>query len=366
MTAEATAPNMPSTLLEELLERTGVRWVWVAAAVGLALLLFLMICALLAGVLAVPFDARFWRAGLLDPVIIVYILLMQPVLKPLRNGAIQSFRPLARMDDRKFERELAKAPIFNRRLEWLALGIGAVGGIMLWRPWDYSGLSSMWLSLAVQSPWLVLYMLVISGLWGSLLGWSIYSSLSGMRLFTGLQHHPLDINVFDLKPLEPIGRWSLAIALIFIGGSALSLLFVPQFTPSIEALILYGVLMLTAVLVFFLNMWSTRRTIVAAKQQKLEMARANLATASLELEQRAAGFQALEEPVATGRREEAQAQLDSVAAWVTYEERVKKVPEWPYTAEIRRNLVLSTFLPLAVWVIREVVLDLVKESLLAP
>jgi hypothetical protein len=110
------------------------------------------------------------------------------------------------------------------------------------------------------------------------------------------------------------------------------------------------------VLVFFLNMWSTRQTIVRAKQGKLDMARENLAAASL----------ALEESVGTGQQEDTEAELDSVAAWVTYEERVKKVPEWPYTAEIRRNLVLSTFLPLAVWVIREVVLDFVKESFLLP
>ncbi len=42
---------------------------------------------------------------------------------------------------------------------------------------------------------------------------------------------------------------------------------------------------------------------------------------------------------------------------MTYEKRVEEVPEWPYTADIRRNLVLSTLLPLAVWLARELVLD---------
>jgi hypothetical protein len=324
--------------------------------VGLVLILFLVGMAYLAGVLTAPFDASFWRAGLLYPAIIVYILLMLPVLKRLRDGAIKDFRPLARMDDDGFGHLLAKSPIFNRRLEWLALGIGMVAGLLLWRPWDDSGLSRMWLPLGAGSEWLVLYTLIAGGLWGGLLGWNIYSSLSGMRLFTGLQHHPLDINVFDLRPLEPIGRWSLSIALSFIGGSALSLLFVPQLTPSVEALILYSILILTPVLVFFLNMLSTRQTIVAAKKRKLDMARDNLAAAS----------QALEERAAKGQPEDTEALLGAIAAWATYEQQVKKVPEWPYTADIKRSLVLSTLLPLAVWMVREVLLDLVKRSVLPP
>ena len=347
---------MPSTLLEGLVERTRLSWLQVAMAVGLVFVLFLVSTAFLAGILSAPFDVDFWRAGLLYPAIIVYILLTVPVLKRLRESAIKEFRPLVRMDDDDFERLLAKAPMFDRRLECLALGIGVVGGLLLLRPWDYSGLSRTWLSLGTRPGWLLLYVLIAGGLWSGLLGLGIYSSLSGMRLFTGLQHHPLDINVFDLRPLEPIGRWSLGIALIFVGGSVLSLLFFPNLTPSVEALVLYGILILNPVLVFFLNMQSTRQTIVAAKKRKLDIAR----------DHRAAASQALEDRAATGQPGDTQAVLDSIAAWATYEQQVKQVPEWPYTADIRRNLVMSTLLPLAVWLVREVVLDWVKQLVLSP
>ena len=342
---------VPSTLLEELVERTRLSWLQVAMALGLVFVLFLVGIAFLAGILAEPFDADFWRAGLLYPAIIVYVLLTMPVLTRLRDGAIESFRPLALMDDDGFEHLLAESPMFNRRLEWLAVGVGMVSGLLLLRPWDYSGLSRTWLTSGTRSEWLVLYVLIAGGLWSGFLGLGIYSSLSSMRLFSGLQRHSLDINVFDLRPLEPIGRWSLGIALVFIGGSVLSLLFFPQLTPSIEALILYGILILTPVSVFFLNMLSTRQTIVAAKKRSLDMARDNLAAASV----------VLEELVAKGQLKDTGTPLNSISAWVTYEERVKAVAEWPYTAEIRRNLVLSTFLPLAVWLIREIVLDLVKQ-----
>jgi len=355
MTESATV-KMPTILVEEFVKRTRLSWLRVAVAVGLVLILFLVGVAFLAGVLTAPFDAGFWRAGLLFPAIIVYILLTLPVLQRLRNRAIASFRPLAPMDDEGFEQLLAQAPIFARRLEWLALCGGIVGGLLLWRPWEYAGLSRIWPSLGARPGWLVLYMLIVGGLWGGLQGWTVYSSLSGMRLFTGLQHHPLDINIFDLRPLQPIGRWSLGVAVIFIGGSALSLLFVPQLTLNVETIVLYGILVLTPVLVFFLNMLSTRQTIVAAKRRKLDMVRDHLVTASL----------SLDEQVAQDQLEHAEVLLDSFAAWVAYEERVKKVPEWPYTSEIRRNLVLSTLLPLAVWLVREMVLDLLKQVVSSP
>ena len=41
------------------------------------------------------------------------------------------------ISDSDFRRLLARAPLFNRRREWLAVGIGAVGGVVLWRSWEY-------------------------------------------------------------------------------------------------------------------------------------------------------------------------------------------------------------------------------------
>jgi MFS family permease len=112
---------MPSTLLEELVERTRLSWLQVSMAVGLGFVLFLVGAAFLAGLLTAPFNADFWRAGLLYPAIVVYILLTLPVLKRLQESAIKDFRPLAWMDDDDFERLLAEAPMFNRRLEWWIL-----------------------------------------------------------------------------------------------------------------------------------------------------------------------------------------------------------------------------------------------------
>jgi hypothetical protein len=49
---------------------------------------------------------------------------------------------------------------------------------------------------------------------------------------------------------------------------------------------------------------------------------------------------------------------------VAVEQRVKQVPEWPYTAGIRRGLALSLLLPVVVGVMQgllaEAILDLVR------
>jgi hypothetical protein len=351
MTTDSANANNPSTLLEEFVHQSRLSERQMAAVVGLILILFLVGVAYLAGVLANPFDVDFWRAGLLYPAIIMYIFWSLPILRRLRDNAIESFRPLVVLDDDDFERLLAEAPMFNLRLERLALVIGAAGGLLLLRPWDYTGLSRTWSFLGARSEWLILYVLIAGGLWSGVLGLGVFSSIASIRLFSRLQLHKLNINIFDLKPLVPIGHWSLGIAMVFIGGSALSLLFFPHLTPNVETLILYSMLILTPVLVFFLNMLSTRQTLVAAKKQKLDMARDNLAAAS----------RALEQAGTKGLTEQTKAQLDSIAAWVTYEKRVKEVPEWPHTSEIRRNLALSTLLPIAVWIIQQLANDLLKK-----
>jgi hypothetical protein len=341
MTTESTI-TAPSTLLEELVERTRLSWFQVATAVGLVLILLLVGTAYLDGVLAGPFDVDFWRGGLLSPAIIAYTLLVQPVLRRLRDSAIESVRPLVPIDDDDFRRLVGEASIFNRRREWLALGIGVTSGLLLqaywWPPSDI---------------WVRLYAMLSVGLMYGLLSWFIYSSLSGTGLLTGLHRCPLNINILDLRPLEPTARWSLGIALSYVGGNALSLAFLPRFVLGFESAIVYGTLTLTPVLVFFLNMLSTRRAIVAAKRQKLNMVRHNLAAAS----------QALEERAAKGQVEDVEAQLDCIAAWVTYEKRVKEVPEWPYTAEIKRKLAFSLLLPLAAYMIQGVLFELLLRLL---
>jgi hypothetical protein len=334
MTTKSTAITNPCTLLEELVERSGLSWLQVALAVALLLIVLLVGTAYLEGLLARPLDAVAWRAGMLGVVITPYLLLVQPIMRRLRDNAIRSFRPLVRISDDDFQQLLTEAPLFNRRQEWLALVIGGLGGTLLFRPWVF------WPGATV------VYGVLGGGLMYCLLSWFIYSSLSGTRLFAELQRRSLKINIFDLEPLEPIGRWSLGIALAYIGGNTLSLFFVAQ-PGQLENIIIYTPLILTPAAVFFLNMMSTHRVMVDAKKRELKRVRVILEAA----------YEALNERAAQGEVEGLRALLDSFTAWASVEQRVKEVPEWPYTESIMRSLAGLVFLPIVVFVIEGVLLQ---------
>lgn len=335
-TTESTTITAPSTLLEELVERTRLSWVRVTVAVGLGLTLFAVGAAYLDGLLAGPFDADLWRSGMSAPVLIAYLLLIQPTLRRLRDGAIAAFRPLVPLDSDDFRGLLAEASIFNRRREWLAVGIGAAGNLLLSHPWEY------------YSFWIALYGMLGGALLYGLLGFFVYSSLSGTRLFTDLHRHAVDINVFDLGRLEPVGRWSLGIALAYIGGNTLSLFFFPHSTLRIETILIYVPLILAPVLVFFLNMMSAHRVMSEAKQRQLKMVCDGLGAAS----------QALEERAARGEVEGMEALLGSFTAWVAVEQRIEAVPEWPYTQSMMRRLAASVLLPVAALALQTVLFEL--------
>jgi hypothetical protein len=348
LTTEPTALITPSTLLEELVERSQLSWVQVTVVVELVLMLFLVGAAYLSGILTGPLDAGFWRIGLIGPAVIAYALLTGPLSRRLRDGAIAAFRPLVPLDEVEFRRMLTEASLFNRRREWVAAGVGA-GGMLL--------VSSVtWLRASVEGVgWLVtLYELFAMGLMCGIVGLAIYSSLAGTRLLTELSRYPLNVSVYNLGSLEPIARWSLGSTLSYIGGITLSLLFIPRAALlRVEVISIYIPLTLTAVLSFFLNLRSVHGDMVEAKQRELTLVRKNLLALS----------ETLQERTAQGQIEDTPALLGAIKAWTAHEEWVRRLPEWPYTTAIKRNLVLSLLMPVVVGFVRETLASLLRGSL---
>jgi len=191
-----------------------------------------------------------------------------------------------------------------------------------------------------------------------LIGLSIYSSMAGTKLFTELSRYPLNVSVYDLASLEPIARWSLGETLAYIIGITLSLLFLPREAfLEIEVIItIYTPLTLTAVVAFFLNMRSVHGDMVESKMRELTVVRGNLMALS----------QTLKERTAQGQIEDTQELLSCIKAWTAHEKWVRELPEWPYTAAIKRNLVLSLLLPGAVGIIREAFSGLLRRLLPLP
>lgn len=350
MTTQSTTIATPSTLIEELAERTGLSWPKLTLVVVLVMILALVGAAYLDGVLARPLSSDFWRITLGSPAIIAYALLLQPSYKRWRDNAIKAFRPLVPVNDDPFQRSLAGASLFNRRREWLAAAVGAGAWLVISQPWDRSGVAWTW-SPVGQSLWLTFVGLFTTGLVYVFMGYFIYSALSGTRLFAELHGGSLQVNIFELESLEPIARWSLTIALYFIGGITLSLISLPTFSIGIANVIGYIPATLAPVIVFFLNMQTVHVAMVEAKERELKMIRAKMVEASHALQGSAV------------KSKEAQSLLASIKAWEDHQKRVKALPEWPYTGEIRRNLVLSSLLPGAVGIAKSALPDLLSRFL---
>ncbi|MGD2145425.1 MAG: hypothetical protein PVH41_01880 [Anaerolineae bacterium] len=342
MASESTPGATRSTLLEALVARSGLPWRGIAIAAGLVLLLLSVVAAYLDGLLTGPISGGY-RYLLMAPVLVPYLLLTQPPLRRLREAAIDAFRSLVPFDDERYDRTLAEAPMFNRLREWVALGIGAAASPLLTRAaWPFFPL------------WTKAYVILAGAVLFGLLGWSLYSTLAGTRLFSEARTRPEGVNVFELAFLEPIGRWSLGVALSYVGGITLTLLFLPPPARTVETVVMFGLCLLAPVLVFFVNMMSARRIVVRAKRQEMTMVHDGLRAAS----------HAMKAQAAQGDPQEMSVLLGQFTAWVAVEQRVKQVPEWPYTASIRQGLALSLLLPVVIGALQgllaEAIMDMVR------
>ena len=333
MATDSTAVS--STLVDDLVTRTRLSWSQVSIGVGLLLVLLLSGALCLDTISAYPRQSAPWWTSWLEevdqPVMVMYILLNYHLLKRSHRRALRALQALMSLDDDRFGHLVAETSVLHRRREWLALAIGSVFGLLVQSPWQ----------LPDQFFWRRLFLSLSTTLMYGLLGWIVYVSLASSRQFAELHRQPLDIDVFDPTPLEPVARWSLGISVVFLGGIALSVLLNPSTEEffSTVGVVKYGTLILVSILMFFLTMASTHRVMVEAKDNKLRLVRRHLSGT----------FRELQERTAEGQLADMEALSDSIAAWLAYEERLERVPEWPYTSTTDRGLLMSTLLPVAAW-----------------
>jgi hypothetical protein len=102
--------------------------------------------------------------------------------------------------------------------------------------------------------------------------------------------------------------------------------------------------MVIAVFLFFGSLLGAHRVMVHSKEQELKFVRSSLLTAYLELKERPKH----EQPAAVSDLH------DSVTSWLACEKRIKEAPEWPYTADTLRSLLISLLLPIIAAVIAEI------------
>jgi hypothetical protein len=316
----------PTSLFAKVISRP--RRHWITVGVGLFFVLVQISAAYLDGLLPVFFSQGYWRISLLPPAVIIYILAVAPIVERQEARVIEAFRPLVLRDDADYNRLIDEASRLNPALELLAFGLGGAFGLWMGYAW-LSGSEAFWLRL---------YLSLSAGLMFGLLGWTIYGALGATRLTSELHRQPLRVDILDIKPFEAIGRQSLVIALVFVGGIAASVVFGlgPADLFAWENWVLYGFLMLVPILVFFLNMRDTHRVLAAEKKRELEVVEGHIVVFSRALMKRIAA----EESIGTLAAE--------INALVSYEERLQEARTWPYNTGMLRTLLFSVIIPASV------------------
>ena len=296
--------------------------------VAVILVLLPASAAALDGLLKSLFSDGNWRPMLLPMVVIYYIWIVSPIVDRGQAAVVAGFRPITQLDDETFAQIVAKAGHTSPLGEGLALLIGAAAGIFIG-------------STGVQGPdifWLRWYWLAANALMFALLGWTIFGSIHSTRLSAVLQRQPLHFDLFDLHPFEPIGRQSLVLALVFIGGLVLAMLFglSAENIRMWQTWLFYIPLALMAVLLFFLNMRGTHAVLAGEKRRLLSLVSARIRQITPSLEQSVVSNQPLPEQAA---------EFSTLSA---YEARLNSARTWPYNTSMLRTLAFTILLPLVI------------------
>ena len=301
------------------------RPLWITLAIGLLLILAPLVAAHVDGLLDDLFSRGHWRLMLGPAVVIAYILVIAPFVEQAEAGVIQAFRPLVLIEDEAFDQLIVDASRVNPIGEGVAFGLGAVLGVWIGQSW----------LLDANAFWLRLVLVPSIGLMFGLLVWTIFVALAGTRLNAALHSQPLRVDIFDTKPFWPVGRQSLIIALVFVGGMVLGMLgsFVEDSLLDWRNWLLYSLLALVAVLIFFLNMRPTHRVLAAEKKQALSAVQKRILLACRAL---MACLEAAEDAGTLGAE---------INALVAYEKRIQETSTWPYDTAMLRTLFFSVIFP---------------------
>jgi hypothetical protein len=131
---------------------------------------------------------------------------------------------------------------------------------------------------------------------------------------------------------------------VFVGGICLSLLFQSADSlRSIEAALVYGSLVVVALTLFFMSMWTVHVALARAQEKELARVRRDLAEARESLLRQRAGDST------TGPMHDAYV---PVVVLGTYEQQVLAAPTWPFNPSIVGRVFASAAVPLGVYVVK--------------
>jgi hypothetical protein len=316
--------DQPTSLFDRFFSRP--RPVWVTITVSLILLLLPFAAAYLYGNLDRFLNQGEWRVFVLAPTIILYIWLVSPLMARTGENVVESLRPLIDLDDGEFDQMVEDASRIKPGQELLAFAIGLILGMA----------SVLAAGFEQGVTWLTIYWLLSTSLMYGILAWTIFIAVSSTRINAVLHRQPLQIDILNPEPFEAVGRQSLLLALVFIGGITLSLLFTYQGAniSSPEFWVTNILFVLFTVLIFFLSMRPTHSLLAAEKKRDLKPVQARINSACREL------------VLCLDQHRESGQLPDEINALVTYEQRLLAARTWPYNVSMLRTLFFSVLIPL--------------------
>jgi len=312
----------PQSLVDQFVAYVGLSRHAFAAVVVLLLALLLASAVFSQGGLATVGPRGLWKLGL-EPTMIAYILGIYPWLQRRSTLAIDALRPLCSRPEIVDEIYVA-----NRRGELIALLLGAA--FSLW-------VTSSWL---MEGAWMRLYLITANIVLFSLMALAIYDGLQRTRRLTRMVRAGLKLDLFDRQLLAPMARWGQTIALTFVGGICLSLVFQSYETlHSVRSLVIYSILIVVSLTLFFTSVWSIHKALIVAQQSELAVVHQHWLLARSELKRR----------LAEGVQTDIAGLYNPLVVLSAYESQVLAASTWPFNPKIVKEVLASLVAPFLIY-----------------
>jgi hypothetical protein len=314
----------PSSYFDRIFNRP--RSIWTIFLVSLVLLALPFIFALLDGYLEQFLTGGQWRRIISPTAIALYIWIISLPMSRASDSVVAALRPLIELDQDDFQTQVSTAENINPLHEFIAFGIGLLLGVAAASSTDMNqGFS-----------WIKAYWFLSTCLMYAVLAWTIFIAVASTRINAALHRLPMRVDILNPAPFEAVGRQSLLLALVFIGGITISLVLTydPAQLSAVDFWISNLLLVVFTVSIFFLSMRPTHLVLAAEKKRQLDplSARINRACGELVLELEGGNNQG--------------GLSTQITALVAYEERLQAARTWPYNISILRTLFFSVFIPL--------------------
>ena len=116
--------RLDPSLIERLIARTKLSPSIFILLNAVVLLLLPIVIVWVEGYWDELFSQRYWRAIFVQPVIIVYILILERVFKRMEVSVIRGLREVVRLSDEEFDQLVERTPTVNLKNELLAIRLG--------------------------------------------------------------------------------------------------------------------------------------------------------------------------------------------------------------------------------------------------